>query len=76
MAHAVKTCATRSCDLADLTLDELRTACGLDARGSLLEQDVFQVLTLEGSVNSRDHTGGTAPTQVLQAIKKYRQDLK
>jgi argininosuccinate lyase len=30
----------------------------------LIEQDVFAVLTLEGSVAARDHVGGTAPNQV------------
>ena len=29
-------------------------------------------LTLEGSVNSRDHAGGTAPVQVKQAIERAR----
>jgi argininosuccinate lyase len=31
---------------------------------------VFAVLTLEGSVNARDHIGGTAPKQVLAAVAR------
>src|SRR3569623_525362 len=69
VAHAVRACVERECDLADLTLDELRTF------SSLIEQDVFGVLTLEGSVAARDHIGGTAPEQVRAAIKRSRAPL-
>jgi argininosuccinate lyase len=41
----------------------------------LIEQDVFAVLTLEGSVAARDHVGGTAPKQVRQAIARVRAQL-
>jgi argininosuccinate lyase len=37
--------------------------------------DVFQVLTLEGSVAARNHIGGTAPEQVKAAIARIRQQL-
>ena len=50
-------------DLADMMLDELRQF------SDRIERDVFEVLTLEGSVASRNHIGGTAPAQVRQAIK-------
>jgi len=50
-------------DLADMSLDELR--CFSDR----IERDVFEVLTLEGSVAARNHVGGTAPAQVRQAVK-------
>ena len=76
VAHAVKTCASRGCDLADLTLEELKTACHLDNQSSLIDSDVFKVLTLEGSVSSRAHTGATSGAQVRLAIEKYRQTLK
>jgi argininosuccinate lyase len=36
---------------------------------------VFQVLTLEGSVNARDHIGGTAPAQVIAAAARARTAL-
>ena len=50
-------------DLADMSLDELRRY------SDRIERDVFEVLTLEGSVAARNHVGGTAPTQVRQAVK-------
>ena len=37
---------------------------------SLIEQDVFDVLTLEGSVAARNHQGGTAPEQVKAAADR------
>ncbi|MDX1573243.1 MAG: argininosuccinate lyase [Methylophaga sp.] len=37
--------------------------------------DVFNYLTLEGSVAARDHLGGTAPAQVKKAIQLARQEL-
>jgi argininosuccinate lyase len=53
-------------DLAELTLDELR------AFSPAIGADVFDVLTLEGSVAARDHLGGTAPAQVRAAIARRR----
>ncbi len=48
-------------DLSEMSHAELQTF------SADIEQDVFDVLTLEGSVNARDHIGGTAPKQVLAA---------
>ncbi len=56
-------------DLAEMSLDELKQF------SSMIEQDVFEVLTLEGSVAARDHIGGTAPSQVRAAIKRARERL-
>ena len=53
-------------DLAQLSLDELKKFSGV------IEQDVFAVLTLEGSVAARNHIGGTAPNQVREAVKRAR----
>jgi len=53
-------------DLSELTLDELKVF------SDIIEQDVFDVLTLEGSVNARDHLGGTAPAQVRKAVATAR----
>jgi argininosuccinate lyase len=39
---------------------------------SVIEDDVFNFLTLEGSVSARDHFGGTAPEQVKMAAKRAR----
>ena len=75
VAHAVKACVGRKCMLTDLSLSDLRFACGLDNRPELMGDDVFALLTVDGSVNSRQHPGGTAPSQVLAAIKQGRADL-
>ena len=56
VAHAVRDCEQRGCDLADLTLAELQ------AYNAGIGEDVHQVLTLEGSVAARKHVGGTAPS--------------
>jgi len=69
VAHAVRACVDRGCDLADLSLDDLRRFSGL------VSDDVFEVLTLEGSVAARDHVGGTAPAQVRAAIARVRAEL-
>ena len=61
VAHAVLTCEQRNCDLADLSLAELKV---FDDR---IEADIHDVLTLEGSVNARNHIGATAPEQVKAA---------
>jgi len=53
-------------DLCELSLPELQQ---FDAR---IEKDVFDVLTLEGSVNARNIIGGTAPAQVRFQIQQCR----
>ena len=50
-------------DLSDMSLEELQQF------SADIEQDVFAVLTLEGSVAARNHTGGTAPEQVQIAAE-------
>ena len=57
-------------DLDELSLDELRQF------SSAIGEDVFEVLTLEGSVQARDHIGGTAPRQVREAVARARATLK
>ena len=42
----------------------------------VIGKDVFEVLTLEGSVAARDHIGGTAPSQVRAAIARARKRLQ
>lgn len=56
-------------DLGEFSLDELQNFSGQ------ISEDVFDVLTLEGSVAARNHVGGTAPEQVLKAIQKARTEL-
>ena len=69
VARAVRAAEARGGELATLTLDELRQF------STLIDADVFDVLTLEGSVQSRDHAGGTAPRQVRAAIAAARRDI-
>lgn len=53
-------------DLSEMSLEELKQF------SDQIENDVFEVLTLEGSVAARNHLGGTAPEQVRAAIKRAR----
>ena len=53
-------------DLSECSLDELKRF------NPMIEQDVFDVLTLEGSVNARDIIGGTAPAQVRFQVEQCR----
>ena len=66
VGKSVAHCVTKQCDLADLSLEELRDF------SPQIEADVFDFLTLEGSVAARDHIGGTAPAQVRAAIARAR----
>jgi argininosuccinate lyase len=56
-------------DLSELTLSELQEF------HSLIDNDVFDVLSLENSVAARDHIGGTAPNQVRIAIERAKEIL-
>lgn len=56
-------------DLAEMSLQELKQF------SDIISDDVFEVLTLEGSVNARNHLGGTAPDQVRAAAGRARQKL-
>ncbi len=73
VAHAVRLCVERGCDLADLQTDDLRAMVG--QAGALIGPDIHAVLTLEGSVASRSHPGGTAPQRVLSEIDLHRKRL-
>jgi len=56
-------------DLATMTLEELRSF------SPVITEDVFAILSLEGSMASRNHLGGTAPGQVCEAIERARERL-
>ncbi len=56
-------------DLSEMTLVELRKF------SYEISEDVFEVLTLEGSVRARNHLGGTAPEQVRNAVIRAREEL-
>jgi argininosuccinate lyase len=66
VARAVREAETRGVELADLPLADL------SRYAPLVDADVFDVLTLEGSVASRDHPGGTAPRRVREAAAAAR----
>jgi argininosuccinate lyase len=57
-------------DLSEMDLAELQSF------SDLIGDDVFEVLTVEGSVNARDHIGGTAPNQVRAAAARARARLE
>ena len=69
VAQAVRFAETRSCNLSDLKLSELQQF------SPLIGEDIFEALTLEGSLASRSHIGGTAPARVKAAIAKARKAL-
>ncbi|MCP3870624.1 MAG: argininosuccinate lyase [Gammaproteobacteria bacterium] len=69
VGRAVALCVKEDCDLPELSLEQLR------AFSPDIDADIFEVLTLEGSVAARDHVGGTAPAQVRSAIERARQRL-
>jgi len=71
VARAVRAAEIKGCDLAELSLEELRAHVPAIAIG----QEVFAVLSVEGSLAARDHIGGTAPNQVRAAIARARQTL-
>jgi len=56
-------------DLAELSLEELRSFA------SVIAPDVYTILTVEGSIASRNHFGATAPLQIRQAILRARERL-
>jgi len=55
--------------LSDLSLNELQRF------GAMIKDDVYDVLTLEGSINARDHLGGTAPARVKEALVQAKARL-
>ena len=69
VGRAVRRAVETGRDLSEMTLEELR------AFSPVVENDVFDVLTLDGSVAARNHLGGTAPAQVRAAIVRAKAKL-
>lgn len=69
VGQVVSLCIARKRNLSEMKLEELQGFC------ELITSDVFDVLTVEGSVESRNHIGGTAPKQVRAAISRARQKI-
>ena len=66
VGRAVRFCIEAGQDLANVSLDKLQEF------SSVIDKDVFDFLTLDGSVSARSHTGGTAPEQVRMAAQRAR----
>lgn len=69
VALAVRYAVDKKVELSDLPLVTLQQFA------PEISDDVYAVLTLEGSLNSRNHIGGTAPVQVSAAIMRTRKEL-
>jgi argininosuccinate lyase len=69
VALAVRHAEKKGCGLEDLSLKDLKKF------SALMTDDVYKVLTVDGSLASRSHIGGTAPKQVKKAIAKARKEL-
>jgi argininosuccinate lyase len=69
VAQAVRLAAGRGCDLAALPLEQLQQVAPLAG------QDVYAVLTVDGSVAARAHPGGTAPQRVLEQALNWQRRL-
>jgi argininosuccinate lyase len=69
VGKAVQAAEQAGYDLSNMPLESLQQF------SRKIESDVYDVLTLEGSVRARDHVGGTAPQQVLAAIRKVREKM-
>ena len=69
VAHAVKTAIAQQLDLSELSLATLQQF------NPAIEADVFEVLSLSGSLHARSVLGGTAPVQVRAQIERHRERL-
>ena len=69
VAKAVRHADDQGVDLSDLPLAVLQSF------SDLVDEDVYLVLTPEGSLNARNHLGGTAPEQVLQQAARWKKQL-
>ena len=70
VGRVVRHASEAGCDIAELSLDDLRSY------SDVITDDVYKVLTLEGSVAARNHVGGTAPNQVLKQVERWEAIFK
>lgn len=70
VGRVVRHASEAGCDIAELSLDDLRSY------SDVITDDVYKVLTLEGSVAARNHVGGTAPNQVLKQAERWEAIFK
>jgi argininosuccinate lyase len=69
VAHAVKAAVSHNCDLSELPLNVLQQF------NAAIDKDVYDALSLRGSLNARNTLGGTAPVQVRAQIARHRERL-
>jgi argininosuccinate lyase len=69
VAHAVKAAISHQVDLSELPLEVLQQF------NPKIEKDVYDVLSLRGSLNARNTLGGTAPVQVRLQIARHAKRL-
>jgi argininosuccinate lyase len=70
VAHTVKAAISHGVDLSELPLKVLQEF------NPTIEKDVYEVLSLRGSLNARNTLGGTAPSQVRLQIARHHERLK
>jgi argininosuccinate lyase len=56
-------------DISELSLSDLQTF------SKLIEEDIFDSISLEGSLSARNHIGGTSKAQIIKAIKIAKNSL-
>lgn len=67
VGQVVREAANRGCGLEELPIDVLK------GFSDVIDGDVYEVLSLEGSVNARNHLGGTAPAQVKKQVARWEE---
>ncbi len=70
VGKVVASCIEQQISLEQMLLEDLQGFC------DKIDQDVYEVLSLQGSVNARNHLGGTAFERVLSAVARARQRLQ
>ncbi|GAB2897456.1 argininosuccinate lyase [Uliginosibacterium flavum] len=76
VALAVRAAEIKGGELPHMSIDELRACMAhVAGAGEKIGEDIYAVLTVEGSLASRSHIGGTAPNQVRAAIERARARL-
>ena len=69
VGKAVSQCISQGKELTDMSLEDLK------AFSSLIDEDIFEVLSIEGSVGTRRCPGGTAPERVAEALAKAKEKM-
>jgi len=69
VAHAVKAAQSHGCDLSELPLNVLQSF------HPAIDKDVYEVLSLRGSLRARNTLGGTGPEQVGQQLARHQRRL-